>query len=124
MCQPTPQGAPFATFTRGTLIFFAVVQVGALGFLLQHLQTSGFIEVPSWVPFMNRNNCGLYKPLEYIVTSRRVVTPDGTFPAAGQLQRDRPRSVNPSLSKHAAYVCCVEMMRTMDCRSIHYSWTW
>ncbi len=84
MCQQAPQGAPFATFSRGTLIFFAVVQVIGLKWVLQHLQNSGFVEVPPWVPFIDRSNCGLYKPLEYIVTSRSVVTADGTFAAAGE----------------------------------------
>ena len=84
MCQQALPSAPFATFSRGTLIFFAVVQVIGLKWVLQHLQNSGFVEVPPWVPFIDRSNCGLYKPLEYIVTSRKVITPDGTFPAAGE----------------------------------------
>jgi len=80
MCQETRYLG--GTFSKGTLIFFAVIQVVGLKFVLQHLQKSGFIEVPAWVPYIDRSNCGLYKPLEYIVTSRKVITPDGTFPAA------------------------------------------
>lgn len=73
-----------ATFSKTTLAFFAIVQVIGLKFVLQHLQNAGLIEVPSWVPYIDRSNCGHYKPLEYIVTSRKVITPDGTFPAAGE----------------------------------------
>ena len=74
----------FATFSKGTIIFFGLVQLVALKFLLQHLQNGGLIEVPAWIPYIDHSNCGLYKPLEYIITSRKVSTPDGTFPAAGE----------------------------------------
>lgn len=71
--------------SKGALILFAIVQVVAFKFVLQHLQNSGLLEVPSWVPGIDRGNCGHYKPREYIVTSRRVITPEGTFPAASKL---------------------------------------
>ena len=78
------QSSQFATFSKGTIIFFGLIQLVALKYLLQHLQNSGLIEVPAWIPYIDHSNCGLFKPLEYIVTSRKVVTPDGTFPAAGE----------------------------------------
>ena len=78
------QSSQFATFSKGTIIFFGLIQIIALKFLLQHLQNAGLIEVPAWIPYIDHSNCGLFKPLEYIVTSRKVSTPDGTFPAAGK----------------------------------------
>lgn len=78
------QSSQFATFSKGTIIFFGLIQLVALKYLLQHLQNSGLIEVPAWIPYIDHSNCGLFKPLEYIVTSSKVVTPEGTFPAAGE----------------------------------------
>ena len=78
------QSSQFATFSKGTIIFFGLIQLVALKYLLQHLQNAGLIEVPAWIPYIDHSNCGLFKPLEYIVTSRKVITPDGTFPAAGE----------------------------------------
>lgn len=73
-----------ATFSRTVITLFAVLQVFALKLLLQRFQDSGLIELPAWVPFFDKSNCGHVKAFEYVITSRNVITPDGIFPAAGE----------------------------------------
>ena len=73
-----------ATFTRTALTIFVVLQVFAAKLLLQRFQDSGLIELPSWVPFFDKSNCGHQKAFEYVITSRNVITPDGILAAAGK----------------------------------------
>jgi len=73
------------TFSRSTLVLFAVIQIFAAKLLVERLQDVGLIEVPDWVPLIaKRGNCGHLKELEYVIVSRNVVTPDGIMPAAGR----------------------------------------
>ena len=72
-----------ASFTKGTILFFSIMQLIALKLLLQRLQDAGIIEVPAWVPYIDHSNCGHIKAFEYVIISRSVVTPEGIFPAAG-----------------------------------------
>ena len=74
-----------STFSRTAITIFVVLQVFAIKLLLQRFQDSGLIELPSWVPFFDKSNCGHQKAFEYVITSRNVITPDGIFPAAGEI---------------------------------------
>jgi hypothetical protein len=71
------------TFSRTVLIIFGVVQIVAIKLLLQRLQDTGLISLPSWVPYIDRPNCGHLRQFEYVLVSRKVVTPEGVIPAAG-----------------------------------------
>jgi hypothetical protein len=69
--------------SRGTILVFVAIQIFALKLLLQRLQDVGIVELPAWVPFLSRENCGHLKEYEYVIVSRNVITPDGLSPAAG-----------------------------------------
>ena len=71
------------TFSRVVVVIFLGVQLVAIKFLLQKFQDTGLITLPSWVPFIDKANCGHLREFEYVLVGRKVVTPDGVIPAAG-----------------------------------------
>lgn len=74
-----------AMMTRGTLFVFLAIQIFAAKLLLQRLQDVGVLEIPAWVPFFAHQNCGHLKEYEYVLVSRKIVTPDGIAAAAGEV---------------------------------------
>ena len=71
------------TFSRTVIALFLIVQIVAIKLLVQKFQDTGLISLPSWVPFIDKANCGHLREYEYVLVGRKVVTPDGVVPAAG-----------------------------------------
>ena len=59
-------------------LLVAALQVAALAVLAHRYMQQDVVGSPA------QHNCGLLEAEEYVITSRRVVLPDGTQPAAGQ----------------------------------------
>jgi hypothetical protein len=76
----------FALFAPAVLGFVAIV-LSSNGWTIEDFQPSTLMKT-----VQSSNHCGLLREHEFVITSRRVVFPDGMGPAAGKFLMKWPRS--------------------------------
>jgi hypothetical protein len=76
----------FALFAPAVLGFVAIV-LSSNGWTIEDFQPITFMKT-----VLSSNHCGLLRENEFVITSRRVVFPDGMGPAAGKFLIKWPRS--------------------------------